>query len=248
MSRFFRVVASERLKIGRPPIWLLLSVSPLLAILIGLFVNLDSPGVADGSEWSTLFVAMSMLHAVMLLPVLAGILAAWVCRYEHAGGGWKQLLALPVTRATVYAAKLTVVVGLIGICQLMLLTALWLVGLYKGISAPFPWSMVLTSLTGSWFACFPVAALQLGASLAWSSFGIPLAINVSFTVPNMLILNSAQIAPFYPWAQPFLAMLPDTQQFPSAVLPPMESLIVTVTGSFIAFVTAGLIYFVKKEI
>jgi hypothetical protein len=248
MSRFFRVVASERLKIGRPSIWLLLSVSPLLAILIGIFVNLDSPEATGGSAWGTLFVAMSMLHAVMLMPVLAGILSAWVCRYEHAGGGWKQLLALPVTRTTVYAAKLTVVVGLIGICQLMLLGALWLVGMYQGLSDPFPWSMVLTSLTGSWFACFPVAALQLGASLAWSSFGIPLAINVSFTVPNLLILNSAKIAPFYPWAQPVLAMLPDTQTMASTVLPPMVSLIFTVTGSFIAFVTAGLIYFVKKEI
>lgn len=247
MSRFLHVVAAELVKIGRLPIWLLVAASPLLAALIGVFVNLDTPATAEGSKWPMLLGAMSMLHAVLLLPVLAGILSAWVCRYEHVGGGWKQLLALPVTRTTVYAAKLTMVVGLLGICQLLMLLAVWLVGSYLGISEPFPLKVLLTSITGGWLACFPIAALQLGASLGWSSFGLPLALNVSLTVPNLLILNSAKIAPFYPWAQPFLAMMPGTQQSSAALLLPTESLILTVSGSFIVFLCVGLVYFVRKE-
>ncbi|GAA3400402.1 ABC transporter permease [Paenibacillus hodogayensis] len=248
MRRFLQAVASERVKMGRLSVWLLLSVSPLLAALIGLLSNLDSPQPIDDSKWIALFGVMGTLHAVFMLPVLAGILAAWVCRYEHVGGGWKQLLALPVKRTTVYAAKLAVIVGLLGCGQLLLLLAITLVGSLKGITDPFPWSAVLPKLAGGWLACFPIAALQLGASLGWSSFGIPLALNVALTVPNLLILNSAAIAPFYLWAQPFLAMAPVQLSHDALTLPLLESMLITGIVSFVLFAGGGLTYFVRKDI
>lgn len=247
MSTFLQMLAVERLKLFRSPVWLLVFVSPLLATAIGMMVNFGTDG--SPGDWPTLLAAMSLLHAMLFLPIMAGIFAAVVCRFEHVGGGWKQLLALPVSRPAVYAAKMTAVLGLLAICQLLLLAGLWAAGLVQGVTEPFPWAAVLTRLCVSWFACWPIVAMQLGASLGWSSFGIPLALNVSFTVPNMLIVNSAKIAPFYPWAQPLLAMVPtgQGQGFFSSPLP-LESVIFAVAGSFLVFAAAGLIYFIKKEV
>ncbi|MNI79034.1 hypothetical protein D3C73_1354650 [compost metagenome] len=123
-----------------------------------------------------------------------------------------------------------------------------IVGWIQGFTDPIPWGLVATSLFGGWFACLPLAALQLGISLSWSSFAAPLAVNVSLTIPNMLIINSQDIAPFYPWAQPVLAMMPLGEADFGAFNLPLESLMITVLGSFLLFFAAGFIHFRRKEI
>ena len=111
-----------------------------------------------------------------------------------------------------------------------------------------PWGMIATSLIGGWIACMPLVALQLGVSLVWSSFAAPLAVNVSLTIPNLLIINSDKIGPFYPWAQPLLAMMPRGQADYGAFNLPYESLLITVLGSFLSFLISGMLYFRRKAV
>lgn len=41
---------------------------------------------------------MNLTYALLFLPLITGVLASAICRYEHQAGGWKQLVSLPVTR------------------------------------------------------------------------------------------------------------------------------------------------------
>lgn len=246
MKTFLNVLAAERLKMARSRLWLILLASPALSALIGALVEL--PEGAGPEVWPLLISAMSMLHALLFLPIMAGLFPSFLCRYEHTGGGWKQLLVLPVSRSAVYMAKLTVVVGLLAVSQLLFLAALLVVAQIQGIATPVPWGMIATSLIGGLIACLPLAALQLGISLVWSSFAAPLAVNVSLTIPNLLIINSAKVGPFYPWAQPLLAMMPRGQADYGAFNLPHESLLITVLGSFLLFLTAGMLYFRRKAV
>lgn len=244
MRTFARILSSEQLKMSKSRLWLILIVSPILACLIGVFANLPPGPVA----WPMLIASMVMLHGLLILPIITGVLSASICRYEHNGGGWKQLLAMPVSRTAVYFAKLTIVAGLLAICQLLMLGAFLIAGAFHGILGDIPWGTLAISLIGGWVACLPLATLQLGVSLGWASFAAPLAVNVSFTIPNMLIVNSATYAPFYPWAQPLLAMMPTGQRDFGAFNLPIESLMVTVLGSLIVFMIVGLVHFQRKEI
>ncbi|GJM80679.1 hypothetical protein HMSSN139_31750 [Paenibacillus sp. HMSSN-139] len=192
MRTFLNVLAAERLKMARSRVWLVLLASPALSALVGVLVDL--PDGVDAGAWPLLISGMSMLHGLLFLPIMSGLFPSFLCRYEHTGGGWKQLLVLPVSRSAVYLAKFTVVIGLLAISQLLFLAALLLVALVQGISGPLPWGMIATSLIGGLIACLPLVALQLGVSLVWSSFAAPLAVNVSLTIPNLLIINSAKIA------------------------------------------------------
>ncbi|WP_053372975.1 ABC transporter permease [Paenibacillus sp. FJAT-27812] len=246
MNAFFRLVASEHLKLSKSFIWLLLPTSPLLSLAIGLFVSLDS--TLDLEKYAMLVSAMAAFHAMLFLPILTGILSAFVCRYEHAGGGWKQLLTLPISRTGLYFAKFTVVALLLAFTQLLFLGAVLLAASYQGIGGSLPWGMLLAGIGGGWLACLPLAALQLLVSVGWSSFAAPLVINVMLTIPNMLILNSERFAPFYPWAQPMLAMLSFSDQEFGGFGLPLVNILVTVTGSFIVFLAAGLLYFKRKEV
>ncbi|WP_435923367.1 ABC transporter permease [Paenibacillus sp. DYY-L-2] len=244
MGGFFRVLSSERLKMSKSRIWFIIIASPLLSTLIGAMANLP-----DGAEaWTVLLSAMVILHGMLFLPVMSGLFPAFLCRYEHTGGGWKQLLVLPVSRTAVYLAKFAVTAGLLAACQLVFLAGVFVAGWTHGITAPVPWGMIFTCLLSGWVACLPLAALQLGVSLTWASFAAPLAVNVSLTIPNMLIVNSAKIGPFYPWAQPILGMIPRAEADFAAANLPLESLMITVLGSFVLFFAAGLIYFRRKEI
>lgn len=246
MRTFLNVLAAERLKMARSRVWLVLLASPALSALIGVLVDL--PDGLDASAWPLLISGMSMLHGLLFLPIISGLFPSFLCRYEHTGGGWKQLFVLPVSRSAVYMAKFTVVLGLLAISQVLFLAALLIVAQVQGISGPVPWGMIATSLLGGLIACLPLVALQMGVSLVWTSFAAPLAVNVSLTIPNLLIINSSKIGPYYPWAQPLLAMMPRGQADYGAFNLPYESLFITVLGSFLLFLIAGMLYFRRKAV
>ncbi|GGG09735.1 ABC transporter permease [Paenibacillus aceti] len=244
MRTFLHILSSEQLKMSKSRLWLILICSPILACFIGVFAELPSGPVA----WPMLIAAMVMLHGLLLMPIITGVLSSFICRYEHTSGGWKQLLSMPVSRTAVYFAKLSIIAGLLAFCQLLMLGAFIIAGAFHGILGDIPWGTLVASLIGGWVACLPLATLQLGVSLGWSSFAAPLALNVSLTIPNMLIINSATYGPFYPWAQPLLAMMPTGQGSFGAFNLPMENLMITVLGSLMIFMIVGLVYFQRKEI
>ncbi|KWX72765.1 ABC transporter permease [Paenibacillus jilunlii] len=246
MGIFWRVLSAERLKMSKSFVWLLVIGSPAVAMLIGALANMEEEG--QMITWEVLLSVMSLFHAMFFLPVLSGVFAALICRAEHADGGWKQLLALPVTRTSVYLAKYTMIMALLAAVQLLFFAAVLGVGALRGVDVPIPWTMFLASIFGGWLACMPLAALQLAISQSWSSFGAPLALNVTLTMPNMLIANSSTYGPYDPWLQPMLAMSPFGEDRFGAFNLPLESLITVVLGSLILFLAVGLFSFRRKAV
>lgn len=240
-ATYFRILSAERLKMAKSPISLLVLSSPLIALLIGL---LSSPS----GDWRALMSAMVMIHGMLLLPMLTGVFTSFVCRFEHAGGGWKQLLVLPLTRTGVYLGKFTVVLLLLACTQLLLLGSIVLTGLIHGMASPVPWGFLVGKMLLGLLACIPLAALQMFVSLIWSSFAAPLALNFALTIPNILVANSATYGPYYPWAQPMLLMVPIEGTGFGAFNVPLGTLLTVVGGSAALFIAMGMIYFSKKEV
>lgn len=245
MRAFYRLFRAERIKLRRSRIWLLVLISPLLA---GLFEFLVLQTGEGEKEWLNVVTEMSYFHALLFLPLLAGIFSATVCRAEHDSGGWKQLLALPVQRSAVYLAKLFTVALLLLLTQLAFLGMMIVVGVVNGMGDTLPWDMILRSTASGWLATLPLAALQMAVSVGWASFAAPLSINVILTLPNILVVNSAEYGPYYPWAQPFIAMLPRSgdSSFGALTLP-LETLLYVIIGGFLIFLAGGLTYFKRKE-
>ncbi|MDX8365280.1 ABC transporter permease [Cytobacillus sp. IB215665] len=243
MKAFNNILRSEWLKLRKSPIWLLIFVSPALAFITGLLTPIEIPG----ADWFYTLSMMTIVHALLFLPLLTGIFAAFVCRYEHVGDSWKQLLALPVSRTNVYMSKLLLVMIILLVTQLLFLIALLAVGQIRGFDHAIPWDMLLRGVLGGWIATFPLAALQIFVSIAWASFAAPLAINVIFTIPNILIIQS-KYGPYYPWAQPILAMLPSGDTTFGVLNFSLVTLLFVILGSFLAFFVSGLTYFNKKAI
>lgn len=244
MGRLFR---SEFLKLRKSSIWLLIFVSPILSVLLGLS-ELGEIEEFKQDQWTATLGIMTISHAILFLPLLTGIFSSFICRYEHAGGGWKQLLSLPVSRRNVYIMKILIVSLLIALTQLLFVIGLFLIGWMKGYPTAIPWGIIFSSVFGGWLACMPLIALQMFVSVVWSSFAAPLAVNVIFTIPNMMIVNSERFAPYYPWAQPFLMMMPDSSESFGALNASTETLFIVILGSLMLCLGSGLVYFMRKEI
>lgn len=246
MATWISALRSERIKLGRSQIMLLAIIDPILCAGIGLLSSVDNN--ADG--WLALLLVMTMLHAMLLLPMMAGIFSAFVCRYEHAGGGWKQILSLPVSRSALYLSKLMVVAGVLAISQLLFFAAVLGVGLLKGFDLSYvPWGEFAQRAVLGFVACLPLVALQLFVSTVWTSFAAPLVLNMMFTVPNILISNSATYGPYYPWAQPMLVMMEAGGGYDfGAFATPTQTLLLTIGGSFALFLAVGLVYFNRKPV
>ena len=85
-------------------------------------------------------------------------------------------------------------------------------------------------------------------SVAWTSFAAPLAVNVIFTIPNMLIVNSESFGPYYPWAQPFLMMMPNSAETFGALNVSPITLFAVIMGSLVLFLGIGFVYFIRREV
>lgn len=135
MRTFLRILSAEGMKIAGFRTWLLILLSPLVSLPIGALSDMQEDRVIT---WQVLLSTMSAVHALLFLPVLSGLFAALICRNEHSDGGWKQLLALPVTRTSVYFAKYALIVALLGAVQLLFLAGVLGVGWYRGAEGEFP--------------------------------------------------------------------------------------------------------------
>ncbi|MEK4715773.1 ABC transporter permease [Sporosarcina sp. FSL K6-5500] len=242
-----KLVQSEFLKLRKSSIWMLIFVSPILSVLLGLSELSELPDI-EQHQWTATLGIMTISHAILFLPLLTGIFSSFVCRYEHIGGGWKQLLSLPVSRKDVYLVKILIVSLLIAATQILFIMGLFLIGWINGFSADIPWGTISTSVIGGWIACLPLIALQMFVSVAWTSFAAPLAVNVIFTIPNMLVVNSEEFAPYYPWAQPFEMMMSNSGESFGALNVSPITLFTVILGSFVLFLGAGFVYFLRKEV
>ena len=238
----FRVIISEIKKTRWSVIIQIIFVTIALSTFTGIsnymFRN------PDEEKWLWYLIMSLYFYGSMLFPLLAGILAALICRYEHIGGGWKQLLALPVTRTQVYLSKYLMIIFFLALTQLLLLVAIVVGGTIIGIEEPIPWGMMLKSVITGWVAILPLAALQLWFSILLSNFALPMTINVIFSIPAMLISQSEMFGPYYPWAQPFLGMMPTGYDFLNVSF---ETLLYVILGGWILSFFGGLITFNRRD-
>lgn len=240
------IIRSEWYKLWKSKTVSLILAGPLVALLIGLMANTDTDGLKV-NQWHLSLLYMNITYALLFLPLITGVLAGMICRYEHQEGGWKQLLALPVTRGKVFIAKYILLLLLVFIMQGLYLCAVFAVGMIRDFSDPFPIEIVWKSAFGGWVSTFPLVALQLWLSVMWKSFAAPFAVNTIFTLPALLVVNSKRFGPFYPWAQPF-SMMYVGGNTEDVFFVPWDQLLTVVGGSFVLFFLCGYIYFQRKAV
>ncbi|HEY4602186.1 MAG TPA: ABC transporter permease [Cerasibacillus sp.] len=241
----YSLLQAEWHKLRRTQVYGLLLVGPLLSLLIGI-MNPMFKEIDEADPWYMLLLFMNLPYALLFLPLVTGVIAGIICRYEHQAGGWKQLATLPVNRANIYVVKFIMIALIVLAIQLTYGIVVYLAGTINGYEEAFPLLVVLKMIIGGWLATFPMIAIQLWAAMNWRSFAVAFTINVVLTLPSILAINSERFGPYYPWAQAFFMMYVNDES--GMFFVPLTQFLLVTCGSFIIFFALGLLTFFRKSI
>jgi len=157
-------------------IWPLVLAAPVLVnIFVYMLVLRMQPmpwtdGVAQGVALWCFFIMPMTIVALSIL--LSGV--------EHGPRAWDHILALPVRRWRIFAAKAAVMMLLIGLMGVMLLIELRVTGMAVAAFAPdkafvgeFPWLQGLKLTAQTWAASLCMGIIQLWVAIRFRSFVAP---------------------------------------------------------------------------
>src|SRR5699024_5654148 len=118
------------------------------------------------------------------LAIVLGItiLTSFISSIENETSAWKQLIALPVSKWTIYLSKFTVLAVLLFLssCLLAIFTIGFGVFLELGADIPY-WDIVRASFY-PFFAALPVLALQLWIAVVSQNQAIPITTGILGTI------------------------------------------------------------------
>ena len=110
--------------------WVAVVTLPLLTAAIGAIIygiNASS-NLYDGAMWLQLWLQTGLFYGYFFFPILIAICASYLWRLEHTNYNWNSLMTTPVSRSTIFIAKLAVLAKSIFMAQVLLMVFVIAVG------------------------------------------------------------------------------------------------------------------------
>lgn len=236
----------DGMKLRRSIVWPIMVLVPLFLSVVGVNNYAQNRDVFRGIDllgWMGAWSQVVFLYGIVLCPLLVGVFAALINRMEHMGGGWKLVLASPVPRTHVYISKVLWTWLLVGFTTLMMLLFFWVIGMLYSVEGPFPWKVLGWMFFKGWLSTLTLTALLTWVSTQWKNFGLPIALNFAFVLPNLLISNH-RMGKFYPWSQPAYAMTPSERL---QYVPAEGDFFLVVLITSVLLLAGGIWHFNKTE-
>lgn len=213
-------VGVELAKLKRSLALLLCIAAPVFVALLGLLIGLQAP---KPRPWPQFMAAGSAMWAYFMLPMTVTALTVLVAQVEHAPKAWNAVLALPVPRWRIFAAKASVVIVLVAGMSIAVLLLLLLAGVIVEtikpgetlLGSPEPWTAA--RLLAAMFAgSLMMIAVQLWTALRFRSFVPPLVLGIGGTFVAVVASGAKQGA-WFPWLVPVNALAADHGRSQAAI-------------------------------
>ncbi|WP_338753262.1 ABC transporter permease [Bacillus sp. FJAT-52991] len=200
---------AEWLKLKHSKLILLAIALPMFAVIQGkFFTSATLEGVKD-PVYEIYFIGSMVLFSWLVYPLLAAIVIVMIARVEHSGDGWKQLLALPVSRTSVYCVKFFISMGILLFSLVVLYIGIWIGGATFPQAGAFPAFDLFKQLVKYFVASFPMISVLFFFSYRFQHTGIPLGIGIGLSLPAIMIGQSERFWIYYPWSYPMTSALAD---------------------------------------
>jgi len=233
-----RVLTTDFMKIRRKLIWFLVFLGPfgviaLQAANFGIRYDYLTNLYAD-NLWEGLIHDVQSLAIPTLLLGLS-IITSMLANIEHQTNAWKQLLALPITKRSVFISKLALALFLLFLSSSLLGIGTILLGLALKFGTDIPFLYLLKMMYYPYLAVFPFIAFQIWIAISLKNQAIPLTVGIISTVLSM---NSSQLNDWLPWKWPSLQ---------NGWGDPIYSVIAGLLLGLVIFMM-GLLDFVRKDV
>jgi hypothetical protein len=209
-------IRSERIKLRRTLAKGLSAIAPVTAALLSLFVLANADALAAArhvAPWQGYMDSAFRVWASLLLPFCITLQAVLLAQIEHGNQQWKHLLALPVPRARIYAAKLVVLVALLLLASVLLaalvLGIAWAAGLVAIANGTLAAAAAHAALSAATIAgaALLLLAIQFLVSMQTSSFTAAIGFGTIATIVAVLATSTmGDFAYGFPWSMPAMVV------------------------------------------
>ena len=207
-----RALSAEALKMKRTVALRMVVLAPVVVVVLVTFLLSQMPSallLRRGTLWMELTRTMLGLWATLMMPLFITIETALIAGLDHSENQWKNILALPVPRWTIYIGKLLVACGMVIASTFLLMCGVLMAGAVLPYLRPElifgwppPWLEIFTK--GSQVAALSATALatQHWISVRWRSFPVPVGVGVAAVVVGVVVVASKSNVweLWYPWA------------------------------------------------
>lgn len=192
-----KLLTADFLKIRRKGLWFLTALGPIGVValqMVNYGVRKDYLLEQSEDDWGYYLLNV---HSFTPLAIVLGIaiLTSFMASIENETNAWKQLIALPVSKFTVYLSKFSVLALLLLLSSTLLTILTLAYGVFLGLGDSIPYSEIMKFGFYPYFAALPILALQLWIASVFHNQGIPITIGIfgvifaysSYVLPDWMI-------------------------------------------------------------
>jgi len=190
---------------------------PLIVLAARMKRSGDLPAIYARTDfWERLWTITWEATAILILPTLLLLVVTLVVHIEERGNAWKQVHATPQRFATLYVAKLVVLLLLLARFLILVILAMTVTGFIPPLvdgRVPFPavaWptAIALDRATRYFVDSLPLITFQLLLALRFRTLMTPLGVGGAIWILSVGTLNTAY-SHWIPYSYPALDYLLD---------------------------------------
>ncbi|MBG9449123.1 permease [Cytobacillus firmus] len=232
-----KLLSAEFMKIKRKGIWFLTVLGPIGVVamqMVNYGVRKEYLFRQNDDRWGYY---LDNIHSFTPLAIVLGIviLTSFMSSIENETNAWKQLMALPVSKMSVYLSKFTVLSVLLLISSVLLLLFTLAFGISLDLGGEIPYAGLLKYSFYPFFAALPVLALQLWVAAVSVNQGVPITLGILGVI---LTYAGNALPDWLIWKWPLL--LNDWEE-------PLINVVLG-AGAGLLLYAAGMIDFVRRDV
>ncbi len=191
---FLELLKIEFMKVKRGKMIPLIFIAPLLVVASGVanLQNYFSPEYTNA--WAAMFIQSALVYAYYLLPFSMIVVGVMIAECETGNNGILKMLALPVSRYALSAAKFCVLLFYLFMEMVVFLIAFVITGLIAtssaGITEALPLMYLLKWSVGLFFTMLPSVAAMWAIMVVFGKPLLSVGLNLLLVIPGVLVANT----------------------------------------------------------
>lgn len=191
---FLELLKIEFMKVKRGKMIPLIFIAPLLVVASGV-ANLQSYFSPEYTNaWAAMFIQSALVYAYYLLPFCMIVVCAMIMGRETGNNGILKMLALPVSRYALSAAKFCVLLFYLFMEMVVFLAVFVITGLIAtnntGVTEALPILYLLKCSAGLFFTMLPSVAAIWAITVLFEKPLMSVGLNLLLVIPGVLAANT----------------------------------------------------------
>lgn len=191
---FLELLKIEFMKVKRGKMIPLIFIAPLLVVSSGVanLQNYFSPEYTDA--WAAMFIQSALVYAYYLLPFSMIVVCVMIAGRETGNNGILKMLALPVSRYALSAAKFCVLLFYLLMEMVVFLVVFVITGLiatsHTGVTETLPIMYLLKWCAGLFLTMLPGMAIMWAITVLFDKLLLSVGLNLLLVIPGVLAANT----------------------------------------------------------